>query len=109
MANNSQRGTSDRIQAKVEKIKHFTREAAKITVSQQMSTHDGAEVQSMRGAFQEREQQLQQQIEREREEAQQQIQEVKKEAEVIRLYIITLANSLTAGCLGLGCFAVLVG
>ena len=91
VANNRQLGTNDRIMEKVEKIKQyareatkkqFAREAPKITASQQMSTDDGTEVQSLRDAFQEREQELQQQVE-----AQQQIQAVRIEAEVIRLYM----------------------
>ena len=84
MANNSQRGKNDRIREKFEKIKQFAREAVKITPSQQVSSDDGAELQSLRDAFQERELELQQQIDkanqRERE-AQQQIL-VMKEAEV---------------------------
>ena len=96
MANNSQQGTNDRIREKVEKIKQLAREAAKIVVSRQVSSYNGAEVQSLRDAFQEREQEFWQQIEREREEAdtklqraererdeaQQQIQVVRTEAEV---------------------------
>ena len=48
MANNSLQGINDRIRAKFEKMKHLTREAAKITASQQMSIDGGAEVQSLR-------------------------------------------------------------
>ena len=99
MANSNQQGTNERIKEKVEKIKQFARETAK-TTSQQMSTDDGVEIQALRDTFQEREQELQQQVEethlraeREREEARQQIQALKKEAEVIRLYIIFPANS----------------
>ena len=99
VANNSLQGINDRIRAKFEKMKHLTREAAKITASQQMSIDGGAEVQSLRDSFQEREQELQQQVEetclraeREKKAAQQQIQEVRKEAEVIRLYLICAGN-----------------
>ena len=78
VANSSQLGTHDRIRGKVEKIKQLAREAARITESQEVSTDDGAEMQNLRDAFQERERELLQQVE----ELQQEIHRLKKKAEV---------------------------
>lgn len=52
VADNSQRGSSDRVREKMERIKHFAREAVKDKVCQPVSSDDREEVQSLRLALQ---------------------------------------------------------